>query len=77
MPVLAVSGSPLDHPLVLLAVFTALVVFAYRVYLATLVPRDVSLVREKPGHKHFSLGTRLSFYFNCSSLYRDVWEKVS
>jgi len=65
-----------EYGLAILAVFTAVIGFIYRAYLAAIFPKDLSLIREKPGHKHFSLWTRASFYFNCSGLYRDVWDKV-
>jgi len=39
-------------------------------------PKELRLVGEKPGKKSFSLRTRLSFYFNCSRLYNEVWTKV-
>lgn len=64
------------HGFAILAVFAAVVGYIYRAYLPSTFPETLSLIREKPGSKHFSLWTRASFYFGCSALYRDVWENV-
>lgn len=60
-------------PLAIIAMVLSLV---YQIYLARQFPKELSLIREKPHANHFSIRTRLAFYFRCSSLYHDVWEKV-
>ncbi|KAL0938263.1 cytochrome p450 [Colletotrichum truncatum] len=66
-----------DHGLLVLAVVAVVIGLIYRVFLARPFHKDLDLVGEKPGQRHFSLWTRLSFYFNCSALYRNVWDKFS
>lgn len=40
-------------------------------------PKGVPLLREPPGATRFSLKTRLAYYTDCPSLYREAWENVS
>ncbi|KAN0083593.1 hypothetical protein V8E54_002681 [Elaphomyces granulatus] len=76
---LATLATPvvLDNGFVLLAVVSLILGLVYRAYSPTGFSDDLSLIREAPGKKHFSIWTRISFYFNCASLYRDVYDKFS
>ncbi|KAI1929809.1 hypothetical protein LOZ65_001637 [Ophidiomyces ophidiicola] len=76
MSVTAVVPVLRDHGLAILAISAAVFAF-YKTFLADSLPKDIPLVREKPGRKGFSLRTRISFYLDCSRLYRDVWDKFS
>ncbi|KAI1907484.1 hypothetical protein LOZ61_006119 [Ophidiomyces ophidiicola] len=76
MSVTAVAPVLRDHGLAILAISAAVFAF-YKTFLAASLPKDIPLVREKPGRKGFSLRTRISFYLDCSRLYRDVWDKFS
>jgi hypothetical protein len=40
-------------------------------------PPGVALVRERPGARHFSWRTRLAYYMDCKSLYREAFDNVS
>lgn len=69
-----------DAPWVIIAAFAtlALVALFFRVYHAsppgTNDSPKLALAREKDGARMFSFWTRLAFYFDCSSLYHDVWQ---
>lgn len=65
-----------DYSFFVLSIVATLAILGYRLYLARQFPEELSLVSEKPNTRHFSIKSRLSFYFDCSTLYRDVWEKV-
>lgn len=68
-----------DHGYLFLAIGAIMLGLLFRAYVATTLdsfPRELSLIREKPNSKHFSIKTRLAFYLHCSSLYRDIWDKV-
>ncbi|KAL1850214.1 hypothetical protein Daus18300_013014 [Diaporthe australafricana] len=66
-----------DHGFIVLAIGATILGLLFRAYAATDLPRELSLIREKPKSKHFSITTRLAFYLHCSSLYRDIWYKFS
>lgn len=78
--ILTLVNTPLamlhDHEFLILAIGAAVLGLFLRARAATGFPKELSLIREKPQTKHFSIKTRLAFYFRCSSLYRDVWDKV-
>ncbi|KAL9616420.1 MAG: hypothetical protein Q9160_008719 [Pyrenula sp. 1 TL-2023] len=60
-----------------LAIIAVVLSLLYRIDLARQFPKELSLIRERSNAKHFSIKTRLAFYFRCSSLYHDIWEKFS
>jgi hypothetical protein len=61
---------------ILLAIIAMVLSLIYQIYLTRQFPKELSLIREKPNANHFSIRTRLAFYFHCSSLYHDIWENV-
>lgn len=65
-----------DYGFFILAIGATVLGLFCRARAANRFPRNLSLIREKPRTKHFSIRTRLAFYFRCSSLYRDIWDKV-
>lgn len=65
-----------DHRFLILAIGATVLGLFLRARAAASIPKELPLIREKQQHKHFSIKTRLAFYFRCSSLYRDVWDKV-
>lgn len=65
-----------DHGFLILAIGATVLGLFLRARAANSLPKELSLIREKPQNKHFSIKTRLAFYFHCSSLYRDIWDKV-
>jgi hypothetical protein len=75
---LATLANPVvqDYGYVLLALVSLILGLVYRAYSTTGFPDKLSLIREAPGKKHFSIWTRISFYFNCASLYQDIYNKV-
>lgn len=77
MIVSALPPVVLDHPFVVVSIVASIIALIYRAYAATPFSGDLPLVREKDGVKRFSILTRVSFYFTCSKLYRDVYERVS
>lgn len=66
-----------DYGFLILAIGATVLGLFFRARAANRFPGNLSLIREKPRTKHFSIKTRLAFYFRCSSLYRDIWDKVS
>lgn len=40
-------------------------------------PKGVPLLREPPGATRFSFRTRIAYYTDCPSLYREAYENVS
>lgn len=62
--------------LIIAAVIVTSFGLIYHYYSDATFSQDLPLVREKNGVKRFSIGTRASFYFNCSKLYRDIYEGV-
>lgn len=64
------------HGFLILAIGATVLGLFLRARAANSLPKELSLIREKPQNKHFSITTRLAFYFHCSSLYRDIWDKV-
>lgn len=48
-----------------------------RYVLSVPYPPGVQLVREPVGARRFSLRTRLAYYTDCESLYREAYENVS
>ncbi|CAI6099014.1 unnamed protein product [Clonostachys chloroleuca] len=40
-------------------------------------PKSLPLIRERPSSSRFSIRTRLSYYLNCTSMYNEIWKKIS
>ncbi|KAM7183332.1 Cytochrome P450 [Naviculisporaceae sp. PSN 640] len=81
MVVLSLVNSLHDNSFLLGAIGASLLGLLCRLLMITQFrakfPKELGLVGEKPGKKTFSLRNRLTFYFNCSKLYNDVWHKFS
>ncbi|CAG8953375.1 hypothetical protein HYFRA_00010120 [Hymenoscyphus fraxineus] len=61
---------------IIFSIVVTLICLVYWFYLARQFPSELS-VSEKPDDRHFSIKSRLAFYFDCSSLYGDVWRNFS
>lgn len=62
------------------ALFSALVfvgLYSLNALISVPYPKGVPLLREPPGATRFTLKTRLAYYTDCPSLYREAWENVS
>lgn len=67
-------GSPLGLALALSVLFVVL--YAANSYLTVRYPKGVTLIREPPGAKRFSWRTRLAYYTDCRTLYREAYNEV-
>lgn len=59
--------------------FSALVfvgLYSLNTLLSVPYPKGVPLLREPPGATRFSLKTRIAYYTDCASLYKEAWENV-
>jgi hypothetical protein len=45
-------------------------------FLSAAIPKGVPLIREPPGKRSFSWKTRLAYYTDCESLYREAYQNV-
>ncbi|KAK3385379.1 cytochrome P450 [Podospora didyma] len=68
--------SPLGITLVCFSVIAALV-FIDQVLLALPYPKGVELAGGLPGARRFNLRTRLAYYRDCETLFKESWEKYS
>ncbi|KUI70346.1 Ent-kaurene oxidase [Cytospora mali] len=70
---------PLGSPLGLALAFSVLCIVLYVVnsYIATPYPKGIALVREPPGAKRFSWRTRLTYYLDCPSLFREAYHEYA
>jgi len=75
LPQLPQLTSPLG--IVLLGLGFGAVLYAIDVlFLSSPYPKNVALIRERPGARRFSLKTRLAFYTDNVALHKEAWEKV-
>jgi hypothetical protein len=65
------------HSILVLCLAAMLFILLCKLTSANDVPKELPLISEKATAVRFSIRTRLSFYFRCSSLYSEVWNKVS
>lgn len=68
-------SSPLGLALALSMVFALL--YIVNSYITAPYPKGVALLREPPGAKRFSWRTRLAYYTDCTTLYREAYHQVS
>jgi hypothetical protein len=75
VPMLPEFGSPLGIGLIGFAVFAVLYV-ANSLFFSVPYPKGVPLIREPPGKTSFSWKTRLAYFTDCQSVFREAYQNV-
>lgn len=68
-------GSPTGIVLLFLSISAALY-FVNRVFFSIPYPPNVPFIREPEGKQGFSFRTRLAYYLDCQSLFREAYHDV-
>lgn len=63
--------------IVLLSALVFVGLYSLNALVSVPYPKSVPLLREPPGATRFSMKTRMAYYTDCASLYREAWENVS
>lgn len=67
-------GSPVGLALILSGL--CIILYIVGLYISVPLPKGVALIREPSGARRFSWRTRLAYYTDCASIFREAYHEV-